>query len=156
MRNIIDFSPYRRSLIGFDHLFNLMENAERMDGSEAYPPYDVEQRDEDAYRIRLAIAGFAQEEIDVTMHQGVLIVSGRKESTTGNAKYLYRGIAAGSFERRFQLADHVDVTGATITNGVLEIDLKREVPEAAKPKKITIGKAAEQKRITKDNTAEAA
>lgn len=156
MRNILDFSPYRRSLIGFDHLFNLMENAIQLDGAGAYPPYDIEQRGEDAYRIRLAVAGFTSEQIDVTTHEGVLVVTGRKEEKTDEVKYLYRGIGADSFERRFQLADYVEVTGANLTDGVLEIDLKREVPEAAKPKKISIAKSTEQKRITRQKTPEAA
>lgn len=148
MRNILDFSPYRRSLIGFDHLFDLMENAIQLDTTGAYPPYDVEQRGDDAYRIRLAVAGFTAQQVDVTTHEGVLVVTGHKEEKNDEVKYLYRGIGADSFERRFQLADYVEVTGASLTDGVLEIDLKREVPEAAKPKKITIGKAPEPKRIS--------
>ncbi len=156
MRNALDFSPYRRSLIGFDHLFNLMESAARLDGVEGYPPYDVEQREEDAYRIRLAVAGYATSDIDVTAHENVLIVTGRKEDKAEDRDYLYRGIAAGGFERRFQLADHIKVTGANLTDGILEIDLKRDVPEAAKPKKIAIGQAAEPRRIGKPAQSEAA
>jgi molecular chaperone IbpA len=156
MRNMLDFSPYRRSLIGFDHLFDLMESAVRMDGADRYPPYDVEQRSEDGYRIRLAVAGFTPGEIDVSTREGVLTVSGRKEEKAGDSKYLYRGISADSFERCFQLADYVEVTGATLADGVLEIDLKREVPEAVKPKKITIGQPSPQKRLTKEKSPEAA
>jgi molecular chaperone IbpA len=111
---------------------------------------------EDTYRIRLAVAGFTSDEIDVTSHEGVLVVTGRKEEKDAEVKYLFRGIPADGFERRFQLADYVEVTGAHLADGVLEIDLKREVPEAAKPKKISIGKPVEQKRIAKDKTAEAA
>lgn len=145
MRNMLDFSPYRRSLIGFDHLFNLLESAAQFDGGDTYPPYDVEQADEDSYRIRLAVAGFAAPDIDVTTHENVLIVTGRKQEQ--ERKYLHRGIGSGEFERRFQLADHVHVTGANLADGILEIELKREVPEAAKPRKIAIGNSVEPKRI---------
>lgn len=155
MRNMLDFSPYRRSLIGFDHLFDLLENATTYD-VEGYPPYDVEQEGEDAYRIRLAVAGYTPADVDVTTHENVLIVAGRKEDGSETRKSLYRGIPAGKFERRFQLADHVQVTGANLVDGILEIELKREVPETAKPKKIAIGKAAEPKRIGKPTSAEAA
>lgn len=150
MRNMLDFSPYRRSLIGFDHLFDLLENASTFD-VDGYPPYDVEQQGEDAYRIRLAVAGFTASDIDVTTQENVLIVSGRKQDKAEDRKYLHRGIAAGQFERRFQLADHVQVTGANLVDGLLEIELKREVPEAAKPKKIAIGQA-EPKRITQSRS----
>jgi molecular chaperone IbpA len=155
MRNMLDFSPYRRSLIGFDHLFNLLENATTFD-VDGYPPYDVEQEGEDAYRIRLAVAGYASADVDVTTHQNVLIITGRKPDKAEDRKFLYRGIPAGGFERRFQLADHVQVTGANLKDGVLEIDLKREVPEAAKPKKIAIGESAAPKRIGRSQAAEAA
>lgn len=156
MRNTLDFSPYRRSLIGFDHLFDLMENAARLDFTDGHPPYDVEQQGEDAYRIRLAVAGYSISDIDVTTQENVLIVTGRKEEKAADGKYLYRGIAAGGFERRFQLADHVKVTGANLSDGILQIDLERDVPEAAKPRKIAIGQASEPKRITKTHQAEAA
>jgi len=156
MRNILDFSPFRRSLIGFDHLFNLMQDAASFDGAEGYPPYDVEQHGEDAYRIRLAVAGYTSGDIDVTTHEGTLVVKGRKEDKLEDRKYLYRGIAASGFERRFQLADHVTVTGANLADGILAIELKREVPEAAKPKKIAIGRAVEPKRIGKQTQPEAA
>ena len=156
MRNTLDFSPYRRSLIGFDHLFDLMENAARLDVADGYPPYDVEQQGEDAYRIRLAVAGYTTPDIDITTHENVLTVTGRKENKSGDGQYLYRGIAASGFERRFQLADHVKVTGANLTDGILEIDLTRDVPEAAKPKKVAIGQATEPKRIGKTAHSEAA
>jgi molecular chaperone IbpA len=147
MRNMLDFSPYRRSLIGFDHLFNLLENAAQFDLGEAYPPFDLEQEGEDAYRIRLAVAGYSTADIDVTTHENVLIVTGRKQDQAQERRYLHRGIPVGQFERRFQLADHVQVTGASLADGVLEIELKREVPETAKPKKIAIGQASAPKRI---------
>ena len=156
MRNSLDFSPYRRSLIGFDHLFDLMDNAARLDVADGYPPYDVEQRGEDAYRIRLAIAGYSTTEVDITTLENALIVTGRKEGKAEDGNYLYRGIAAGGFERRFQLADHVKVTEANLRDGILEIDLVRDVPEAAKPKKIAIGQSVEPKRIGKNTHPEAA
>lgn len=149
MRNMLDFTPYRRSLIGFDRLFDLMDRASRLDFSEGYPPYDVEQHGDDAYRIRLALAGYTSEDIEITAKEGVLLIAGRKEEAEDSRKFLHRGIPAGGFERTFQLADHVVVTGATFQDGVLEIDLKREVPEAAKPRKIAIGQANEAKRISK-------
>ena len=148
MRNILDFSPYRRSLIGFDRLFDLLENATTFDVG-GYPPYDVEQEGEDAYRIRMALAGYALENIDVTAHESVLIVSGKKPDDEKDRKYIHRGIPSGEFERRFQLADHVKVVSASLEDGILEIALKREVPEAAKPKKIAISPAKEPKRIGK-------
>jgi molecular chaperone IbpA len=154
MRNMLDLSPYRRSLIGFDHLFSLLENAPTFDGG--YPPYDIEQEGEDAYRIRIALAGYAMDDVDVTTRENVLVVSGRKQEKGEDRKFLHRGIPVGEFERSFQLADHVEVTGATLVDGVLEIELKREVPEAAKPKKIAIGQAAAPKRIGKLTSAEAA
>lgn len=156
MRNILDFAPFRRSLIGFDHLFNLMEDAARLDGPDSHPPYDVEQNADDAYRIRLAVAGYTSGDIEVTTHEGALIVTGRKEEKGEERKFLYRGIAAGGFEQRFQLADHVSVTGASLADGILTIELKREIPEAAKPKKIAIGHAPEPKRIAKPAEAAAA
>ncbi len=149
MRNMLDLAPYRRSLIGFDHLFDFMENVSQIDLADSFPAYDVEQSSEDAYRIRLALAGYTLEDIDVTTHEGVLIISGRKKEEAEARNYLYRGIAAGNFERRFQLADYVEVSGANFLDGVLEIDLRRELPEAAKPRKIAIAQAGEHKRVTR-------
>lgn len=151
----MDFTPYRRSLIGFDHLFNLLENATIFD-AEAYPPYDVEQEGEDAYRIRLALAGYSASDVEVTTHENVLIVTGSRQDDGEQSRYLHRGIPAGPFERRFQLADHVQVTGADLVNGILVIELKRDVPEAAKPKKIAIGHTAAPKRLSKSTSTEAA
>jgi molecular chaperone IbpA len=153
---MLDFSPYRRSLIGFDRLFNLLENATTFDVG-GYPPYDVEQKGEDEYRIRLAVAGYTTEDIDITAQENVLVVTGRKPDNGDEGQtYLYRGIPAGQFERRFQLADHVQVTSASLIDGLLEIELKREVPEAAKPKKIAIGQGSTPKRIAPVEKAEAA
>lgn len=145
MRTVFDFSPYRRSTVGFDRLFDTLEAAARSDGSVNYPPYDIERTGEDAYRITLAVAGFAEDEIDLTAQQNLLVVAGRKtaaETDEQDSRYLHRGIATRAFERRFQLADHVQVTGAALANGLLAIELVREVPEAQKPRKIAIGNSS--------------
>lgn len=146
MRTVFDFSPYRRSTVGFDRLFETLEAAARGEaGGTNYPPYDIEKTGDDAYRITLAIAGFAEDEIELTAQQNLLVVTGKKAEAAANdddVRYLHRGIANRAFERRFQLADHVRVTGASLTNGLLAIELVREVPEAMKPRKIVIGSAA--------------
>lgn len=138
MRSTFDFSPYRRSSIGFDRLFDMLEKTPRIEQADGYPPYDVEQQGEDAYRISLAVAGFSRDEIDITSKPNLLVVTGRK-SEDGQRRYMHRGIAARAFERQFQLADYVQVTGASLNNGLLEIDLKRELPEEVKPRKVEIG-----------------
>jgi molecular chaperone IbpA len=147
MRSMLDFTPYRRSLIGFDHLFNLLDSAASFDLTDDYPRYDVEQEGDDNYRIRLEVAGYTPADIDVSTHEGVLIVKGRRQAQSPDLKYLHRGISTSEFERRFQLADHVEVTGANLADGLLTIDLKRDVPEAAKPKKIAISHEKEPRRI---------
>ncbi len=145
MRTVFDFSPYRRSTVGFDRLFDTLEAAARGDaGGTNYPPYDIESTGDDSYRITLAVAGFAEDEIELTAQQNLLVVAGKKADAVANdedRRYLHRGIATRAFERRFQLADHVRVTGASLTNGLLAVDLVREVPEAMKPRKIAIGGA---------------
>jgi len=145
MRTVFDFAPYRRSTVGFDRLFDTLEAAARGDaGGTNYPPYDIERTGDDSYRITLAVAGFAEEEIELTAQQNLLVVAGKKADVAANdddRRYLHRGIATRAFERRFQLADHVRVTGASLTNGMLAVDLVREVPEAMKPRKIAIGGA---------------
>lgn len=153
MRNAVDFTPYRRSLIGFDSMFDLLENAGRVEQLDHFPPYDIEQQGDDAYRIRIAVAGYAADEVEVSTHQNLLTVTGRKDSETDDRKFLYRGIAAaGRFERRFQLAPHVVVIGANLADGILEIELKREIPEAAKPRKVEIGRAPARKRMAKPSS----
>jgi len=138
-----DFSPLYRSLVGFDRMANLIDAAaQTVDNSSAYPPYNVAQIDEDTYRIELAVAGFAESELEIESHQNVLTISGRKEKQADNddgTTWLHRGIAERGFERRFQLADHVLVTGAALDKGLLVVSLKRELPEALKPRKIEIG-----------------
>jgi molecular chaperone IbpA len=141
MRNAFDFAPYRRSSIGFDRLFDMMEN-DAGPGQENYPPFDLIQIDENQYRIDLAVAGFKGEEIDITAHQNVLIVAGKKRDED-QSNFIHRGIATRSFERRFTLADHIKVTSADLKDGLLSVELMREIPEAMKPKKINIGRAAE-------------
>lgn len=135
-----DLTPYRRSTVGFDRLFDLIENNARSQQSDNYPPFNIERLSEDRYRVTLAIAGFRTEEIDITAQQNLLQVTGRKEEVGINdrAKFLHVGIANRSFERRFELADFVRVEKADLADGLLTIDLLREVPEAMKPKKIAI------------------
>jgi molecular chaperone IbpA len=141
MRSAFDFSPFRRSTVGFDRLFDMLENSSLGQGGENYPPFDLIKLGDNDYRIELAVAGFKPDELDITAQQNVLVVTGRKRDETddkGN-NYIYRGIATRSFERRFALADHIQVNGADMRDGLLSIELVREIPEAMKPKKISIG-----------------
>ena len=144
MRSAFDFAPFRRSSVGFDRLFDMLENSSFGQGQENYPPFDLIKLGDNDYRIELAVAGFKPEEVDITAHQNVLIVSGRKndEADSKGSDYIYRGIATRSFERRFALADHIQVKGADMKDGLLAIELVREIPEAMKPKKINIGGSA--------------
>ena len=135
-----DFSPLFRSTIGFDRLTRLVDAATRVDNSSlAYPPYNIEKTGEDAYRLTMAVAGFAPDELDITVQENSLLVTGRAKKEDEESRYLHRGIARRAFERRFSLADHIKIVGATIRDGMLHVDLAREVPEAAKPRKIQIG-----------------
>ena len=140
MRTNIDFTPYRHSTVGFDRLFDLLESVSSGQLSDNYPPFDLVQEGEDRYRITLALAGFRPDEVDVTAQQNLLIVSGRKQDEDGK-RYIHRGIATRAFERRFGLADHVQVRGAELRDGILSIELEREIPEAMKPRRIEIGGA---------------
>lgn len=137
MRTNFDFSPYRRSTVGFDRLFELLENGSSLGPADNYPPFDVEHDGGDHYRITLAVAGFRQDEIDITAKQNLLVVSGRK-AEQDDRKYVHHGIASRSFERRFALGDYVQVRGAELKDGLLAIELVREIPEAMKPRKIEI------------------
>ena len=132
-----DLSPLFRSTIGFDRLMRLADAATRVDGGNAYPPYNIESTGENAYRLTMAVAGFAPEELDITVKENALLISGRAKKEDEKA-YLYRGIARRAFERRFQLADHIKVVGASLDNGLLHVDLAREIPETLKPRKIEI------------------
>jgi molecular chaperone IbpA len=145
MRNF-DLSPLYRSTVGFDRVFGMLDSLGNFEGgAPTYPPYNIERTGENAYRVTLAVAGFGENDINVEVKEGTLTVSGKKEeaSESEGKEVLYRGIAARSFERRFQLADHVQVTGASLENGLLHVDLVREIPEAMKPRTIAIngGKA---------------
>ncbi len=133
-----DLAPLYRSAIGFDRLAQLLNDAQRSDSQPSYPPYNVELVSEDKYRIVMALAGFDRAEIDIVAERDNLLISGRKQKDEQQRTYLHRGIAARDFEQRFQLANHLKVTGATFENGMLTIDLVREVPEALKPRKIVI------------------
>lgn len=130
-----DFSPLFRSTIGFDGLARLI-NVDSPAGT--YPPYNIEKTGEDTYRLTMAVAGFSPEDIDLTVHENTLLVTGKAKKADANVRYLHRGIARRAFERRFSLADHIKVVGANLVNGMLHVDLAREVPEAMKPRKIEI------------------
>ena len=133
----LDFSPLFRSTVGFDRMFDLMDTV--ADQSQGYPPYNIERSDETHYRISLAVAGFADTDLTANVREGVLTVTGKRETAPGEeANFLYQGIAGRSFERRFQLAEHVEVRGAKLENGLLHIDLERIVPEEKKPRQIPI------------------
>jgi molecular chaperone IbpA len=138
MRNI-DLSPLYRQAIGFDRLFNLVENtAKKTSHSNGYPPYNIEQKDEHTYRITMAVAGFAEHELGLTQEDNMLIVTGEITPSDEKVNYIYQGIAERNFTRKFQLADYVTVTGASMENGLLHVDLVREIPDAVQPRKITI------------------
>jgi molecular chaperone IbpA len=133
-----DFTPYRRSTVGFDRLFDLLENQVRLNSGDNYPPFNIERRDEDSYRITLAVAGFKADDIDITAQQNLLVIQGRKREDSPEGELLHVGIANRGFERRFELADFVRVERADLADGLLVIDLVREVPEAMKPRRIAI------------------
>lgn len=142
----LDLSPFWRSTVGFDRLFDLLEDSVRWNGEDNYPPYNIVKSGEDLYQITLALAGFTPEEITITAEQNVLTVAGQK-TVKDDLQFLYQGISGRSFRRVFNLADHVQVKGATFEHGMLKIDLLREVPEAMKPRRIPIGGAS----TTNDN-----
>ena len=144
----IDFTPLYRSTVGFDRLFNLLDSVSGFDqGPSAYPPYNIERLGENEYRITMAVAGFGQDEIKVDVKEQTLNVTGEKKAEDQERQFLHRGIAARSFERRFQLADHVEVKGADLKDGLLHIDLVRNVPERLKPRTIAIGNGAAAKQV---------
>lgn len=153
-----DFTPYRRSTVGFDRLFDMLEASARSTAGDNYPPFNLERVSEDRYRITLAVAGFKPEEIDITAQQNLLVVAGKKGETNDNhgAQMLHLGIANRSFERRFELADFVRVDAADLNDGLLTIELVREVPEAMKPKKVAIGSRPAADTAIEHKTADAA
>lgn len=145
MRSTMDLTPLYRASIGFDRIADLMDRALAADiATPTYPPYNIEKTGDDAYRISVAVAGFAADDLSVEMKDGAVIVSARKAEESDNRTFLHRGIATRAFERKFALADHVRVTGASHVDGMLHIDLVREVPEALKPRRIEIAKSAAQ------------
>ena len=154
MRTNFDFAPYRRSTVGFDRLFELLENGSSLVSADNYPPFDLEHDGGDQYRITLAVAGFREDEIDIVAKQNLLVVSGRK-SEDEQRQYVHRGIAARAFERRFALGDYVQVRSAELKDGLLSIELEREIPDEMKPRKIEIrgsgGPSISDQRANNDN-----
>jgi molecular chaperone IbpA len=148
MRNDFDFAPYYRATVGFDRVFDLLDSVANQTAG-GYPPYNIEKAGEDAYRIVMAVAGFAEADLNVTQKENELLVTGQSAPNGHDeTQYLYRGIAGRNFERRFQLADHVKVVGAKLANGLLTIELQREVPEEKKPRAIRIQPEASPRTIT--------
>src|SRR5690242_13569811 len=142
MNTVFDFAPLWRSGVGFDRLFDMLDQAGKWESADNYPPYNIEKTDDDAYRITLAVAGFTPDELSITSQPNLLVVNGKKAETKGGS-YLHQGIAARAFERRFSLAEHVKVTAARLENGLLIIELVREVPEEMKPRRILIATGTE-------------
>ena len=135
-----DLAPLYRSTVGFDRLFSLLDQVSGFDAAQSYPPYNIERTGENAYRVSLAVAGFTESDLSIETKENTLTIRGeRKKGTEAAGEMLYQGIAARAFERRFQLADHVEVKAATLANGLLHVDLVREIPEAMKPRQIPIG-----------------
>tara|TARA_R110002020_G_scaffold316361_6_gene531493 strand:+ start:19641 stop:20108 length:468 start_codon:yes stop_codon:yes gene_type:complete len=140
----VDFSPFYRSTVGFDKLLTMLDSLAPAEQAQTYPPYNIERTGDSTYRITMAVAGFEETEISIEAREHVLTVKGEKadEKDAEGSEFLYRGIAKRAFERRFQLADHVEVTGASLRNGLLHVDLVRELPEAMKPRRIAISSDA--------------
>jgi len=156
MRTNLDFSPFYRSSIGFDRIFNLLENSSPSQNVDNWPPYDIAKLGEDSYRIVIAVAGFGQDELTITHEPNMLVINGTKAESQ-EMQYLHHGLALRPFTRRFELADHVSVAGAKLENGLLVIDLKKEIPEEMKPRRISInadpGKKPHSKQIEGDVAA---
>jgi len=148
-----DLTPLYRSTVGFDRVFDLLDTVGKAE-TGGYPPYNIERLDENDYRITIAVAGFAEDELDVELHENTLTVTGSRGESDEGRTFLYQGIAGRSFQRRFQLAEHVKVAGASLVNGLLNIELQREIPETAKPRKISIaGGEARNVKVLKDADA---
>ena len=148
-------NPLYRTLVGFDRIATLMDQASRLDAAPGYPPFNIEQVDEDSFRIELAVAGFAQDDLTIEFKQNLLTISGARKQPEPQRNYVHRGIAERSFERRFGLADHVRVAGAKLENGLLSVNLVRELPEILKPRKIEIGAATTGASATKPQVVDA-
>jgi len=149
----IDFTPLYRSTIGFDRLFDLADNAAGLNTDTGYPPYNIERTGDDTYRITMAIAGFGKDDLDLDVKESLLTVKAEKKTDGEEREFLHRGIAERSFERRFQLADYVEVSGADVRDGLLHVDLVRRVPERLKPRKISIGSGDTTKQIEAQDAA---
>lgn len=148
-----DLTPLYRSTVGFDRVFDLLDTAGKNE-TTGYPPYNIERIDENDYRVTLAVAGFSEDELDVELHENTLTVTGSRADIEDGRTFLHQGIAGRSFQRRFQLAEHVQVAGASLVNGLLNIELRREIPESAKPRKISIsGGEAGNVKVLKDADA---
>ncbi len=147
----IDLTPLYRTMVGFDRLANMIDSASRLDGAQTYPPYNIERVGDDRFAIEIAVAGFTEDDLDIELKEGLLTVAGKKGASEDDQgrEFLHRGIAERSFIRRFQLADHVIVTGAELNHGLLRIELVRELPEALKPRKIEIGGGAGESKSPK-------
>ncbi len=149
-----DLSPLFRSSVGFDHLARVLDAATRLDESAlSYPPYNIEKLGEDNYRITMAVAGFSEGDLDITAQDHTLVVAGKARKEDGSVQYLHRGIAGRSFERRFELADHIKVVGANLVNGLLHVDLVREVPETLRPRSIKIESKTPAAKVIENNAA---
>ncbi|MGF1595068.1 MAG: Hsp20 family protein [Kiloniellaceae bacterium] len=150
----IDLSPLYRASVGFDRLVKTLDSASRVEESAySYPPYNIEKVSDDAYRIVMAVAGFAEGDLDITAKENTLVISGKKEKAEDEVTFLHRGIANRAFERRFDLADHIKVTGAKLENGLLSVELAREIPEAMKPRTIAINGGAKPSKVIENEAA---
>jgi molecular chaperone IbpA len=150
----IDLTPLYRTIVGFDRMANLIETGQRLDSAPGWPPYNIEQTGEDAYQIELAVAGFGPDDLSIELKEGLLTVTGKKVTSDDARTFLHRGIAERGFERRYQLADHVRITGANLEHGMLTLSLVREVPEALKPRKISISVGSVQSSANDANLIE--
>ncbi len=146
-----DFSPLYRSTVGFDRLFDMLDQSTQVEPMTNWPPYNIEKAGEDQYLITMAVAGFSPDEIELTQKENQLLVMGQKKASDEGKQYLHRGIATRAFKQTFNLADHVKVTGASLENGLLTVELKREVPEALKPRRIEINSGNGVKSLGQDN-----
>jgi len=151
MRTAFDFSPLYRSTVGFDRLFDMLDQTARVETAAHWPPYNVEKVGDDHYRITMAVAGFGSDEIEITQTENTLLISGQKQPEQENTQFLHRGIATRAFKQTFNLADYVKVNGANLENGLLTIELVREVPEAMKPRRIEVAAGGEAKTIEHDS-----
>ena len=153
-----DFTPLSRSTIGFDRLFDMLDNMAQHDTANGYPPYNIERTNEHSYRVSVAVAGFAEKDLNVELRDGILIVTGKREDAekTDTKSVLYQGIAGRAFERRFQLAEHVEVRGAKLENGLLHVDLEQVIPEEKKPRRILINAPEAPSLKTIEGSAKAA